>query len=325
MSDRPRSLKITIVMPHSIGGANSGDRARTRALADELRTLGHNVAIVAPSWDVMRGDVKLVGDEYLVGQSRTGFAKVIWRASLALRRLYDPNALHHSGHLRSSLGKVVAELMPDVVDVQHSYWHIDVAAPTVVTVHNVLANPSFDSRSRAQRRVRNRYESKALRDGDVIVVFSNQEFDRLTAAHHISDDDISIVEIGHPATIADRSPQAPPEHALFVGSIDYGPNRDAAQRLVRLWDKEGVHLPPLYIVGRRASVLGETSNTKVQIVSDAPELKSYYDTAIAALMPLNHGGGVRLKALEAMAWRVPYRGHGISRRRPGARSRRELY
>jgi glycosyltransferase involved in cell wall biosynthesis len=61
------------------------------------------------------------------------------------------------------------------------------------------------------------------------------------------------------------------------------------------------------IVGRNpsAEVLGLSSNHGVEVTGSVDDVRPFYREAIAAVVPLNVGGGSRLKILEAMAASVP--------------------
>ncbi len=109
--------------------------------------------------------------------------------------------------------------------------------------------------------------------------------------------------------------EAPSEAAfriLFVGTLDYPPNEEAARLLA------GKILPALArrarrdwrvrIVGRNASLALSrylASFEGVEFVSDAQEVTEHYAAAAAAVVPLRAGGGTKFKTLEAFAHRRP--------------------
>jgi glycosyltransferase involved in cell wall biosynthesis len=98
---------------------------------------------------------------------------------------------------------------------------------------------------------------------------------------------------------------------LFVGSMDYHPNEDAALQLAE------VVLPRilrscrcpvrLLIVGNRPrdSVLALGSRRGVTVTGAVESVTPYYRQATVAVVPLRAGGGTRIKILEAAAHRVP--------------------
>lgn len=97
---------------------------------------------------------------------------------------------------------------------------------------------------------------------------------------------------------------------LYLGSMGYGPNVDAVLHflseigpLVRAADVSldvvGSN-PPASVY--RASARSRLSTTVVGLVT---EVGPYYRDRRAMVVPLRHGGGTRLKILEALAWGLP--------------------
>lgn len=98
---------------------------------------------------------------------------------------------------------------------------------------------------------------------------------------------------------------------LFVGSMNYHPNEDAALQLA------DVVLPcihrsfdgpvQLLIVGNspRDSVLALGTRRCITVTGAVDSVTPYYRQATVAVVPLRAGGGTRIKILEAAAHRVP--------------------
>ncbi len=103
----------------------------------------------------------------------------------------------------------------------------------------------------------------------------------------------------------------PPPNLLFTGSLDYRPNVDAA-----LWFIHAV-LPALkatvpnvrfFIVGHRPPpplVEAGKHDTAIAVTGSVPDLQPYWDQAAVYVLPMRMGGGVRFKALEALALGLP--------------------
>ena len=97
---------------------------------------------------------------------------------------------------------------------------------------------------------------------------------------------------------------------LFVGSMDYHANIDAAVYFAReIWPsllREGPELI-FTIVGRSPSpeVRALAALDGVEVTGTVDDVRPYYREAAAAVVPLRVGGGSRLKILEAMAAGVP--------------------
>jgi glycosyltransferase involved in cell wall biosynthesis len=96
---------------------------------------------------------------------------------------------------------------------------------------------------------------------------------------------------------------------LFVGSMDYHANIDAVTWFVNsAWPEIAQRHPQLNLIiaGRNPSreVLRLTSD-RVQVTGTVEDVRPFYRSALAVIVPLRVGGGTRLKILEAMAAGVP--------------------
>lgn len=99
-------------------------------------------------------------------------------------------------------------------------------------------------------------------------------------------------------------------HLVFVGSMNYHANVDAAVSFVRtVWPAVRARFPEwgISIVGSNPTpeVLALHGENGVEVTGTVADVRQYYRRAIAAIVPLTVGGGTRLKILEAMAAGVP--------------------
>lgn len=96
---------------------------------------------------------------------------------------------------------------------------------------------------------------------------------------------------------------------VFVGSLDWRPNADAAVALAReIWPRCRALLPGarLVIVGRNPpSHVQALASRDVFIEGSVPSVRPYLDRAFATAIPLRAGSGTRIKILEAWAAGVP--------------------
>jgi glycosyltransferase involved in cell wall biosynthesis len=98
-------------------------------------------------------------------------------------------------------------------------------------------------------------------------------------------------------------------NVVFVGSLDWRPNADAAVLLAKeIWPRCRALLPGarLVIVGRNppAQVQALASHD-VLVEGSVPSVRPYLDHAFATAIPLRAGSGTRIKILEAWAAGVP--------------------
>ena len=103
--------------------------------------------------------------------------------------------------------------------------------------------------------------------------------------------------------------QASKPTILFVGSMDYHANIDAVTWFSRkVWPSIARNHPELRftIVGRDPTRdVRALASDRIQVTGTVDDVRSYYASAIAAIVPLRSGSGTRLKILEAMAAGVP--------------------
>jgi glycosyltransferase involved in cell wall biosynthesis len=106
-----------------------------------------------------------------------------------------------------------------------------------------------------------------------------------------------------PSAVAER------RDVVFVGSLDWRPNADAAIELAKdIWPRCKSLLPGarLVIVGRNppAQVRALAAHD-VLVTGSVPAVQPYLDGAFATAIPLRAGSGTRIKILEAWAAGVP--------------------
>ena len=181
--------------------------------------------------------------------------------------------------------------------------------PHVLDLHNAEAARLAELPAPAQllrrvelgwdRRAMRRWEDRAVRRPDARVVV-------------VSPDDAAL--LGVPADVVPNGTALQPSRVapddgtlLFVGSLDYAPNLEAVR-----WWAEGVwpSLPSrrrLTVVGRGgAAALGPLAgHPGLDVVGEVADLTPHLSAASLAVVPLRHGGGSRLKVLEALAWSIP--------------------
>ena len=91
-----------------------------------------------------------------------------------------------------------------------------------------------------------------------------------------------------PALVAQR------RHVVFVGSLDWRPNADAAAVLAKeIWPRCRELLPGarLVIVGRNALRVRALASDDVVIEGDVASVRPYLDRAFATAIPLRVGSG----------------------------------
>ncbi len=100
------------------------------------------------------------------------------------------------------------------------------------------------------------------------------------------------------------------DRLVFVGQMSYHANMDAAQWFVReVWPVVRGRYPnlKLSLVGSDppALVRALAKPGEIEVTGTVPDVLPYYQDAFASIVPLQTGGGTRLKILEAMAAGTP--------------------
>jgi glycosyltransferase involved in cell wall biosynthesis len=164
--------------------------------------------------------------------------------------------------------------------------------------------------ARRTARLMKDFEQRALSEFDAHLAVSERDAAKLRATNPAAK--VFVIENGvdsaHYSSVEYKSGK--PKRIVFVGSMDYHANVEGAVTFARnVWPSIHQHkaLLTFTIVGKDpAPAVRELSSIKgVEVTGSVPDVRSYYREAIAAVVPLNVGGGSRLKILEAMAAGVP--------------------
>jgi glycosyltransferase involved in cell wall biosynthesis len=96
-----------------------------------------------------------------------------------------------------------------------------------------------------------------------------------------------------------------PYTVLFVGSMQWQPNIEAAKVLVReimpiVW--ESMPQATCFLVGRNATdEVRQLSSDRVFVTGDVSSVADYYERASVVVVPIRQRGGLKIKLIEAMA------------------------
>jgi polysaccharide biosynthesis protein PslH len=152
------------------------------------------------------------------------------------------------------------------------------------------------------------YESRWVRASDAVTVCSTRDMQslrRLAPAQrfHVIPNGVDL------SSVPFRASRPGGNTILFVGGMSWAPNIKAAQSLVHqimplVWadhpDAE------LLLVGKDpAPEVKELQRPRVTVTGEVPSVMPYLSRAAVSVVPLQAGGGTRLKILESMAAGVP--------------------
>jgi len=325
--DKPSVLAVTSEVPWPL---NSGGHLRTFHL---LRTLTRrfDVRLVAPTLgndEAGRAALERAGVTlHLVPVSpRRHLSETVKVAMSAVRREpYVLFARHRRRAVWRALAAEAARRHPEVLYLDHldSLVYADAVpdVPVVIDLHNVYSRLASRAADEVPGRIRRRYLA-----GEARLLVERE----LAAAHRahtimaVSDDDaryfsslgtarVVVVPNGVDCSAyAGASAVRPgPPTLLYVGALDWPPNASAARLLatdVLASVCQRVPAARVVIVGKNPppEVLALAhSQPHVEVAGNVRDVVPYFRSAHVLAVPLEAGGGTRLKILEAFAAGLP--------------------
>lgn len=160
-----------------------------------------------------------------------------------------------------------------------------------------------------QARKMSRFEGQAGLAFDAVIAVSDrdsQQYAQRYGWNHVHTIDTAVdVDFYQPdASTVD------PDLVIFVGSMDWLPNVDGVEFLVReIWPKVRSERPHarLQIVGRHPTPAVRRLNgfEGIEVTGAVRDVRPYYRQAAVVVVPLRIGGGTRIKIYEAMAMAKP--------------------
>lgn len=323
---RPRVLAVTSEPPWPL---NSGGHIRSfhlmKALvaATEFRLVCPVAPGHGPSVDALRGagiDVRPAPVP-----ARTKWAEAARLLGAALRA--EPYVMYRRHAWAESARVWEAELkaaLPDVLYLDHLdallYRAAAGTVPAVIDLHNVyslLARRTADEQTgplkrtflQGEARRLDRVERRAARECDALCAVSDAE-----ARHFRSLGAAAVYTVPNGvdcAALADLpTGRSGPPVVMFLGTMSWGPNAAAARFLAReVLPALRAKVPgaTLAVVGRDPppDLLALNGTPGVEVTGSVPDVKPYLLRASALAVPLDAGGGTRLKILEAFAAGLP--------------------
>lgn len=267
--------------------------------------------------------------------SRTLIQKVLWWLTPNRHPLVD---LYYQAENCEKLETFLLKFQPDLIIVEELWLYPYLSAiqktvtcPIVLDQHNIEANlltqNQTHSRSLANR-LRNAIQNRKLKfiENDFIhkasqVWVCSQADAELLAKMYGPCNHVKIVPNGidkrfYASLYEKKYSPLPaiadnPHTIFFAGTFSYPPNQGAARMLID-------HILPklqqryanarLLLVGKSptAEMLAASHQNKAIVVTGrVDDIRDYMAAASVAVVPLSHGGGTRLKVLEAFAAGIP--------------------
>jgi glycosyltransferase involved in cell wall biosynthesis len=323
----PSVLAVTSELPWPL---NTGGHLRTfhllRALSRRLRVRLVSAVLAGQESGVESLDRMGIAVCPALVAARSGWKEALRAATAAARgQPYVLFRRHDRRAVRAELARQITIEAPDVLYLDHLdslvYDDLRRRIPTVIDLHNVYStlvrrvsterNPQWKRwYLRRESGLLAKMERRAACVADALMAVSEEEgryFRELGARRAVVVPNGVDCELFRslPCGRADRPPLI-----LYLGSMSWGPNVSAAAFVARevlpgLRDRRpGARLR---IVGRspgpEVRALGDLPG--VEVVGDAPDIRTHLREARVLAVPLDAGGGTRLKILEAFAAGLP--------------------
>ena len=150
-----------------------------------------------------------------------------------------------------------------------------------------------------------KFERRYLRQFDAVAAITEEDAQRLRALH--CPEPVVFIPAGVELSRFQPNPaiQAKPRTLFMIGSLDWLPNQEGVEWLLRdIWPRLHAELPDveLHIAGRNAPphlLAPRTDNVFLHgFVESAPDFMQQYELMLA---PMLSGGGMKVKVIEGMA------------------------
>jgi sugar transferase (PEP-CTERM/EpsH1 system associated) len=268
-------------------------------------------------------------------------APLVLAQTLLTRRSYAV-ARHASSDFAAAVAKLVREARPDVVQVETfllgQYLRHTSGVASVLDMHNVtwliwdrlvqVSAPWLRPAIRLQAARVRRDELAVCGAVDVVAPVSDAD---LAELRREAGGGIRAVVVTPGVDCDLFTPVAPavtrPE-ILFVGSMSYAPNVDAAEYFCRevlpLVTAEVPDVGVSLVGANPAPSVARLASDCVRITGFVPDVRPYYAAASAVVVPLRVGGGIRMKILEGLALGAPMVSTAIGAEGLGLSNGREL-
>jgi len=327
----PRSLNVVVVASELPYPPTAGNRIRTLNLALRLSSR-HRITIIAHRSDEAALACRFLGEHGIetvlvdrvipVKSGLRFYARLA--ANLASPVPYSV-ASHSSQELRRAVQAHARRHRVDVWQVE-AIVLLDALAgledhPKVIIAHNVeslIWQRYHESEAnlpkrwfiKQQWRKFERFERRAFAAATRVVAVSGA--DAALIHDRFGGREVDVVDNGIDRDYFEAvQPDPDPKTILFLGSLDWRPNLDAAALLLdRIFPAVRAAEPAarLCVVGRKpppALVRKIRDVPGVELHADVPDVRPFLAASGLMVVPLRIGGGSRLKILEAMAAGLP--------------------
>ncbi len=321
-------MRILWILPYSPWPATSGGKTRQFHLLRSLAARGHRITLLLhdkhPVSPLDRQVLEAFLEQLIVLPRRP-----LRSATTLLAGLLAPYPLLASvnglsGPLQDTFNWLLGEPW-DVVQIEHSYsfqpYEAALARKSqafVLTEHNVesaLGAATYDRLPnwalpfiRYDQWRYARWERRVMRQADHVVAVTQSDAQVLAT---IAGKPVSVVVNGVDCDhFAAARPDPSTHRVLFLGNYEYAPNVDAIEWaldeiLPKVWERCPQARMSVCGFGMPASWRERWQDPRIEWQGFVPDLLNLQSSSSVFLAPLRHGGGSKLKVLEALAAGLP--------------------
>lgn len=301
-----RVVALFFVPPETDRSEEAIESARARLAETWGVDLGLELCPRATPGDRGRWNAYVPGVFSLSGQSRYRLTSGVEQVAAVRRRLAEePDAVFaHRLTAMAPLLELPAVRAPtffDLDDIEHVAFERRLRTPPLGPGKRVL---------RLQLPALKRAERTAIERCAATFVCSESDRNYLVRTYETDAVETvpNAVEIPPPTGLLGEGADVP-DRVLFLGSFAYTPNREAAERLLRLWPLVHEKRPAarLVLAGPDAHLVAghDRPPEGVAFPGFVEDLGGLYRGTSVVCAPITAGGGTRIKLLEAGAWSRP--------------------
>lgn len=220
----------------------------------------------------------------------------VQKAIRALLQSYQPDVIHTIGvPMLYELPKTARPIVAELVDLaSRSHWRLQ----------NRVRKPTHRFQYWVEGKKMERVERAQIRRAAVAIVTS--EFEKASAQRLAPRVPIEIIAPCLDLDFFQPEPVTPePYTLLFTGTMNYAPNVEAVEyfcRQILPGVRREIPQVRLVVAGRDpAPSIQALASDSVEITGAVPDIRPYFTRAAVLIVPLLHGGGIRIKILEAWA------------------------
>jgi len=305
-------VNILVLSPYAPYPPDEGGRRRTFHIIETLQK-NHMVDLITFSHDKTSSlpPTKVQVERVpFVGRPQNHFQRLI----RLFQAIPDLAAKHHRPEMTTAYQQHYSQKQPDLIWVEESPMMMHVlgtSIPIILNEHNIeseLWRQEQDGqglRDQYELFRLQRYENMVWRKAAAVGVVSYED-ERII--NHRAPECQTVVLANGVDTNHFQPQRNPSGPILIVGTLNHAPNRESIDYFItRIWPILHQQRPELKVLisGKFTDSLRSSLPSGITAAGLVPDVREIYNQGSILAVPLLHGGGSRLKILEAWASGLP--------------------